>query len=428
MTSPEREPPLSHRIYVTSQSPKDRLDLERKILAATFKQCFEAGDSEGAAFAHKGLCAIIQQQLFSGDGSSSGSVIPASVWQQAGTAEAMEAAAAAADVQADPTAPLNYLDFGDDTSEVPAAVPLDPSTAETEQIVLTPSQAIKMKTMYQILGVSQVASFEEIHAHYLRLMRRLLQSRYSENPTITDFREFREVLRAVCVAHDILKDPITRTDYDLRQVGLRNDAPADEGKPLTERRRLMLGELLECAEILQGAELQIALDMHKAEPGMQFGEFLVTANFLNQEELDCTLLAQRLISAGKITVNQFRTAMYRMRDEKASFFDTLMVEGWLSAADIFDPSSLLWDMPSETGNYAQPGVEDKAPRAIPPEWNDVPEELRQTADEPANGSENGHEEPEPAGVAAWTERDALAETQSIDLSAFRKEMVRTDED
>jgi curved DNA-binding protein CbpA len=404
------------------------LDLERKILAAAFKHCFEAGDSDGAAFAHKGLCSIIQQQLFSGDGSS-GSVIPASVWQQAApeTPELQPIAEEPVAIEppvseADPTAPLNYLDFGEEAAEEAPAPPEVPTVAAPEAPPMSPSQAIRMKTMYQILGVSQVASFEEIHARYLRLMRRLLQSRYSAENTITDFREFREVLRAICVAHDILKDPVTRTDYDLRQVGLRTEVPAgDEGKPLLQRRRLMLGELLECAEILQSAELQVALDMHKAEPGMQFGEFLVTANFLSQEELDCTLMAQRLISSGKITVNQFRTAMYAMRDEGTAFFDTLMIEGWLSAADIFDPSSSLWDT-GENNNGSAPAEEPAPaetaapPRAIPPEWNDVPEELLQTEDEDP--------QPEPAKVVNWSERDALAETQSIDLSAFRSALAR----
>lgn len=447
MTSPEREPPPSHRIHVASQSAADRLDLERKILAAAFKICFESGDSDGAAFAHKGLCAIIQQQLFSGDGSS-GSVIPASVWQQAAPPEEPEPTPVVAPepepapiepvaetgaepiAEADPTAPLSYLDFGEETEEQVTPVPQTAAEAPEapEAPPMAPSQAIKTKTMYQILGVSQVASFEEIHARYLRLMRRLLQSRYSADNQIKDMREFREVLRAVCVAHDILKDPVTRTDYDLRQVGLRSDAPVEEGKPITERRRLMLGELLECAEILQGAELQIALDMHKAEPGMQFGEFLVTANFLSQEELDCTLLAQRLISSGKITVNQFRTAMYRMRDG-AAFFDTLMIEGWLSAADIFDPSSSLWEMQSETGNFVSP--EQKAPRVIPAEWNDVPEELReQPAENNGNGGVHGDtpSEPEHATVSAWSDRDALAETQALDVAAFRQAMARQEDE
>jgi hypothetical protein len=553
------------------------LDLERKVLAAAFKFSFESGDSDGAALAHKGLCAVIQQQLFSGDGSSSGSVIPASVWNspQASSAESAPAAgssamgdeddetvtlpvyreedeltvslaaltehdalteavpamtadelvafaadagmlpehaaeteavpamtaeelasfadtvAAASEIQesgmdnnlqpievpsltaeelaalsqADPTAPLNYLDFGDEgaADESVAQAPPEPTPAEEPPAPLTPSQLIRTQSPYQILGVSQVASYEEIHMRFLRLMRRLLRNRYAMENTITDMREFREILRAVCVAHDILKDPVTRTDYDLRQMGMRHDGtletPVDVVAP-AQRTRLMLGELLECAQILEPAELQIALDMHKAEPGVQFGEFLVSAHFLSQDELDCALLAQRLISMGKITVNQFRTAMYRMRDDGTAFFDTLMLEGWLSPSDIFDESSDLWS----TGESAPAPAAPPAVVASHPELefdfedsesNEVSPELSDSADDAdsedqdsmgkhdGNGTDDGADDedhnngdrerngetPEPAAVAAtqkefngdtnWSERDALDVTQSLDISAFR---------
>lgn len=520
MTSSEREQPPSHRIYVASQSSKDRLDLERKILAACFKICFESADSQGAAVAHKGLCAIIQQQLFSGDGSS-GSVIPKSVWQQASAsqqadaeheAEVAEATALATDVakeaaavsealaqqaiayaqqaeqdaiaaeaahdaataalrleiptlseaelaemtQADPTAPLNYLDFGAE-DEAPADSMPEPVPAPVEAVVgappaapLTPSQLIRTQSFYQILGVSQVASFQEIHTRYLRLMGRLLRSRYSMQTSITDMREFREVLRAVCVAHDVLKDPITRADYDLRQIGMRHEGAIEtpvDAPPVTTRTRLMLGELLECAEILDATELQIALDMHKAEPGIQFGEFLVTSHFLSQEELDCALLAQGLISKGKITVNQFRTGMYRMRDNGTAFFDTLMTEGWLSPADIFDPASDLWGAdPNAPPPEAPPAAIPHTPLPKVPELMEHPELMESESEEDEEQEEqNNHHDgngshstpaPAPAAVAAgksdynndWSEKDALAETQSIDLSAFRAQLESVPDD
>jgi hypothetical protein len=138
-----------------------------------------------------------------------------------------------------------------------------------------------------------------------------------------------------------------------------------------------------------------------------------------------------LISAGKITVNQFRTAMYRMRDEGTAFFDTLMIEGWLSAADIFDPTSDLWDMPSETGGQTL-SQNSAPPKAVPPEWTDVPEELLADMQEQDNGKNGEHNDKEgdqePASVAAWSERDALAETQALDVSQFRAQLAPAEED
>ena len=417
------------------QSSIERLDLERKVLAAAFKQSFESGDSDGAALAHKGLCAIIQQQLFSGDGSS-GSVVPAGFWQKASQAldeqvedgqlddgqeaasvnggeipfEAGQAvptigdagaaaaeafaqmASAASDTSpsdaplADTSAsdtppaegvpvvagvtaeelgltpesqlplagPMSYLDFGaegDEPEELnPAGIGQMLDTLASPETVtpeaLSPSQMIKSQSFYQMLGVNKLSSYERIHISFLRLVRRLLRALRATQ--IRDKREFREVLRSICIAHDVLKDPITRTDYDLRMLGMRAKTghiePGADGKSggLGARIRLMLGELLECANVLEPAELQIALDMHKAEPGMQFGEFLVIANFLNREELDSALMAQRLIDSGKITVAQFQSAMFRMRDSGAAFFDTLMVEGWIQPRDVFDENSELW--------------------------------------------------------------------------------------
>lgn len=412
MTSPDREPPFS-RTYAICSNSKERLDIEHKVLSEASKQSFARGDSTGVALAHKGLCVIIQQQLFSGDASSTGSVIPASFWQQltpqepepapaapapapasnggsevhapaAQTREPSEAqqaaqaladmsAAAAQDLQ-DAAAgaetlglspdsqipeggPISYLDFGDEADDQPSTgdevPPPSAEVADTSGIPALqpeppprlPSQLIRTQTFYQVLGVNNLSSFEEIHLKFLRIMRRLLRNRAE----VTDMREFREVLRAICVAHDILKDPHTRTDYDLRQMGMRT-SNGQGTEPTVEvktppRIRLMIGELLECAKILEPTELEIALDMHKAEPGLQFGEFLVRAGFLNREELDSAILAQRLISSGKITVAQFQTAMWKMRDEGTSFFDTLMIEGWLSPSDIFDENSDLWETP-----------------------------------------------------------------------------------
>ena len=112
---------------------------------------------------------------------------------------------------------------------------------------LTPSQLIKTQTYYQILGVNRLSSFEEIHTRFLTLIHKLRRSR-AKTETRSDLREFREVLRAICIAHDILKDPITRTDYDLRMMGMRAAepiaTPADPKPTFANRTSLMLGELL----------------------------------------------------------------------------------------------------------------------------------------------------------------------------------------
>ncbi|HEY9788922.1 MAG TPA: hypothetical protein V6D22_00895, partial [Candidatus Obscuribacterales bacterium] len=288
--------------------------------------------------------------------------------------------------------PLSYLDFGDGEAEAaaPDAVPEaedeepgDELTVSPEMIAelfaqaeaqpqamgavplpvaLTPSQLIKTQSFYQILGVNKLSSYEEIHLKFWRLVRRMLQTRYSSNMPAHNVREFREVLRHICVAHDILRDPVTRTDYDLRQLGMRQEPAVAEptGEP-APRTRLMIGELLEIANILDRTELQIALDMHKAEPGTMFGTFLVKAGFLDPEELDSALLGQRLISSGKITVAQFQSAMFRMRDHGTPFFDTLVSESWLTPNDMLGESAGLCQKgDAQTATAAEPQSADAA--------------------------------------------------------------------
>jgi hypothetical protein len=317
--------------------------------------------------------------------------------------------------------PLSYLDFSDAASPAPAPdvvagsqeeEPGDELTVSPEfiaelfkqaeaqpqaagaappPVALTPSQLIKTQSFYQILGVNKLSSYEDIHLKFWRLVRRMLQTRHASTMPAHNVREFREVLRHICVAHDILRDPVTRTDYDLRQLGMRKEPPIQE--PTNEntppRTRLMIGELLEIANILDRTELQIALDMHKAEPGTMFGTFLVKAGFLDPEELDSALLGQRLISSGKITVAQFQSSMFRMRDHGTPFFDTLVAEGWLTPSDMLGESSGLWNKgPVPAGTPAEPqSGADAAPKGNGNGNDSAP----QTTNQP--GAENPSQHP-----------------------------------
>lgn len=302
--------------------------------------------------------------------------------------------------QSEPGAgPLSYLDFGDtedDTTPEPAAaeVPAPPPSIPKVEIkvpiakvaepaahartasgatvvpeIAVPPQlapigegAVAPGSFYEALGVGDTSTYEEIHTCFLRRLRvhiRTHQAHAPESISRGDIKAFKEHLRYLCIAHDILKDPVTRTDYDLRRLGLRQLEGPEGGGRLNggKRTALKIGELLECANIIQPTELQVALDMHKAEPNMPFGQFLLTAGFLSEEELDSAILGQKLITFGKITVAQFQTAISLQRTDKIPFFDTLVSEGWLTPADIFDESSEL---------FGGPGFGDKEKDAPPP--------------------------------------------------------------
>jgi hypothetical protein len=219
----------------------------------------------------------------------------------------------------------------------PAANPDLDTTTEEEPI---PPAVPKPPDLYALLGVSQMSPFEEIHKNFLRKIRKiLLKLRGSVRP---ERDELLKELRRNWVARDILCDPVTRTDYDFRDMGLRGSpdgqlphAPEDgpQGR-LGQRTPLRIGELLQCAGLLEMAELEIACDMHKAMPEMQFGTFLVRQGFIQERDLDSVLLGQNLLRDGKITVAQFQVAMELSQSRGANIADTLIDHGYITAAEL----------------------------------------------------------------------------------------------
>ncbi len=204
------------------------------------------------------------------------------------------------------------------------------------------SQVTTPLAVYELLDVAQVSSFEEIHRNFLRKVRALLVM----EAKITDRKERHKALRKLqflWIAHDILTDPVTRTDCDLRAIGLRGildeiipQAPEDasQGGP-SNRTPLRIGELLLCAGLLEPTELEIAADMHKAMPEMMFGAFLVKQGFIEEDDLNTVLLGQKLLRSGVITVVQFQTAMEMKRKEGKELSESLVVLGYVSQREIY---------------------------------------------------------------------------------------------
>ncbi len=225
--------------------------------------------------------------------------------------------------------------------------------------------------LYELLGVSQMSPFEEIHKNFLRRIRKiLLKLRGAVRP---EKDELLKELRKNWIARDILCDPVTRTDYDFRDMGLRGSpdamiphAPEDgpQGR-IGQRTPLRIGELLQCAGLLEQAELEIACDMHKAMPEMQFGTFLVRQGFIQERDLESVLLGQKLLRDGNITVAQFQVAMELSQSRGTNISDILIDHGYITEAQL----AILMGEPeiSEDGS---------APDAVP-QIREVPIKPRQ---------------------------------------------------
>lgn len=215
-----------------------------------------------------------------------------------------------------------------------AAADASETTGQEEPIPAAP----KPPDLYAMLGVSQMSPFEEIHKNFLRKIRKiLLKLRGAVRP---ERDELLKELRRNWVARDILCDPVTRTDYDFRDMGLRGSPDGtvthveDGPQRIGQRTPLRIGELLQCAGLLEQAELEIACDMHKAMPEVQFGTFLVRQGFIQERDLDSVLLGQSLLRDGKITVAQFQVAMELSQSRGANISDTLIEHGYITAAEL----------------------------------------------------------------------------------------------
>jgi hypothetical protein len=187
---------------------------------------------------------------------------------------------------------------------------------------------------YESLQLDLLAGYKDIHVHFLRLVKRHIAAKHACEKS--QDRDFRLHLRSLCIAHDILKDPTTRRLYDLNVLGVHrasNSADIKSFKSM-ENAGIRIGELLQCAEILEPSELAIAVDMHKAMPEMMFGEFMVNQGFVSQPELDDTLLGQKLIEQAKLTVAQFQLAMQQARQRKTNLKPMLIEHQFVQEEDL----------------------------------------------------------------------------------------------
>ncbi len=190
--------------------------------------------------------------------------------------------------------------------------------------------------IYKQLEVEKESSSQIVHKHFLRLVHDLLRKIKSDPKS----SQLMDELRILWIAHDILIDPDCRTDYDLRSLGILTiDAEAVEEQssiayalgrgPKSNQPSWRIGELLQAVGLLEQAELDIACDMHKAMPEMQFGRFLVKQDFLTNKQLEAILIGQSLIRAGEITLTQFVNVMAEVSKKNRDFKEILLESGYL---------------------------------------------------------------------------------------------------
>lgn len=228
--------------------------------------------------------------------------------------------------------------------------------------------------IYTLLGVSQMSPMEGVRTRFYKLTR-LIHRELAVEKDIDKRNKLLYDLKFICIAYDILSDPVTRTDYDLRTMGLRGvpmPQTPEEKKPgeLGQRLHLKIGELLNVAGLLEASELEIACDMHKAMPEMQFGSFLVKQGFIEEYQLEAVLFAQKLLRKGLITVVQYQAAMEELESSGVAVSETVVERGYVTQSDLDHleeveaEAQAELNRPVEAPVYTQPSLKPKVDEQV----------------------------------------------------------------
>ena len=199
--------------------------------------------------------------------------------------------------------------------------------ASVEQDQLAKQASVGPMDLYAILGVDEKADAASIERTFLSRVKAFLRT-----PVILtgqDRKADYKKLQSLWIARDILFDPVTRTDFDFRRLGLRSDEDTSTRDHLNKS-KIRIGELLLCAGLLEETELEIAADMHRAMPEMLFGAFLVKQEFIQDADLDCVLLGQQLIRDGLLSTAQFKEVMEARKDNGMEMSDILLQGDFVS--------------------------------------------------------------------------------------------------
>ncbi|MBP9092968.1 hypothetical protein KBI23_18230 [bacterium] len=376
---------------------RERIELETRVLAAALRQSLERGDTAGSSHAHQQIFILLKASQEMGweepislppellldkearrpmpdidwGAPAGGPIIPPQSEPQS-EAEAQEEikpepgikveasftpeTSFTAERTPEPAPDLEHQSaaLADETAAGPGLAPVIAAAAPLLPLVKIPTFALvpvpsfttstpvtgaaAVSDFYLRLQVSHMADFSSIHRSFLRKVRPLLREYASGTLVGQAKKDLLNSLQSLWIAHDILCDPVTRTDYDFRRMGLRGGLEDGiEGKPsLANRPQLRIGELLMCAGLLETTELEIAADMHKAMPELMFGAFLVKQGFIEEDDLNCVLLGQQLLKTGGITAAQFQESMAERTSSGKDFGDILVKRRYLTPMQLQD--------------------------------------------------------------------------------------------
>ncbi|MBX9686130.1 MAG: hypothetical protein K2X27_05480, partial [Candidatus Obscuribacterales bacterium] len=183
-----------------------------------------------------------------------------------------------------------------------------------------------------ILAIPSTAPYEELHKSFLKKIKKLNKKLKEQTMESWQFQEF---VASLSLAHDVLKNPNARLQYDLVMFGPQ-DGSGPSAESTSKQKMMPLKEMLKFSTLISAGELASALDQFRGSSDeREVGYYLVENGKLSSEEFDSILFAQKLVSSGKLTVAQFELAMQELRENSIPLLDTLVGSEWIRPQDVF---------------------------------------------------------------------------------------------
>lgn len=191
---------------------------------------------------------------------------------------------------------------------------------------------------YEMLGLGRFASEHEVEKAFLKKIRNLLAP-FDEGGRELPGRCKQELV-SLCIARDVLKDPMSREDHDFRLLSLRRrsqkqSAPSWKWIGEIDRERMHLVEALILAELATASQLQTALELHDATAEGSFREFLVEHGFASEKSLDAAIIGRLLLKQGRLRKASLKRIFKAMATFGVDFIDSLLVTIDISIDELF---------------------------------------------------------------------------------------------
>ncbi len=191
---------------------------------------------------------------------------------------------------------------------------------------------------YPWISAESTDPFFLLHVCYLRAVRRLLMRQYGgDKSKVLNPPDFKRQLRNMGIAFNILSEPNTRLDFDLRQLGLREPdtfsglkIPADARLPESGGKvKIAFSELLILCRIFDSEQMLAIVNAARLLSEQQFWTYLADSNLLTEVELDSIKSGFQLVCNGLVSIVQFEQAFVYVRANQQQLIEICLAAGWL---------------------------------------------------------------------------------------------------